>query len=317
MPSNTVKFWSLLIFLIPSILCALFISYYLLFDRTLRHALHNHVVIVLLLIGLFSEMTNYIWMLVYYQYAGIWQRSNIFCAIWGFNDWALYITYTILLAWATIERHILVFHDRWVSSRRRRLLVHYLPLVCLFLYCFVFYIVVYFIPPCANIFSQTGYICISPCIFNSYTFSMYELVAHQFLPFPIIVIFSIALLVRVVFQKKRTHQPVQWRKYRKMTVQMLSISLLYVVLYFPFLVVSICVLFNVSTDLLNEILPYTTFITYFIFPLYPFVCALSLSDLRNKMYQILHLRRPPRQVGIETFTLRVRENNHTTTKTNY
>ncbi len=101
---------------------------YLLFDRTLRRTLHNYFVIVLLSIVLISEITNYVWMLVYYQDTGIWERSTTFCKICGFNDWALDITYTILLAWVTIERHILVFHDRSISTKRKRFLVNSGPL---------------------------------------------------------------------------------------------------------------------------------------------------------------------------------------------
>ncbi len=53
-----------------------------------------------------------------------------------------------------------------------------------------------------------------------------------------------------------------------MTVQILSISLLCIVLYFPFLVVSICIMFNLSCDLFRAVKRATAFafITYFIFP---------------------------------------------------
>ncbi|CAF1292963.1 unnamed protein product [Adineta ricciae] len=305
MISKTGRFWLFLVFIIPSVLCAFFVLYHLLFNRTLRQGLYNHVVVVLLCLGLFSELTNYIWMMVYYQRGPIWYRSNAFCAVWGFNDWALYVTYTVLLAWATIERHILVFHDRWVSTKRKRFFLHYCPIMFLLCYCFGFYIVVYFIPPCMNEFSPWLSICISKvCIFDNYAFSMYELVVHQFLPFPVIVVFNILLIVRVVWQKKSMNQRFQWRKYRKMIIQMLSISFLYIILYFPFLVVSICNLFNVTSDIFNDVLSYTTFITYFIFPLFPFVCALSLSDLRSKLLQIFHLQRNVRRVGPLTLTVR-------------
>ena len=44
----SVRFWIYLIADILSVLCSLFVLYYLLFDRTLRQALNNHVIIVLI-----------------------------------------------------------------------------------------------------------------------------------------------------------------------------------------------------------------------------------------------------------------------------
>jgi hypothetical protein len=63
MISNTVKFWSYLTILIPSIVCSLFAIYHLLSDRTLRRSLNNHVIIVLLIIGLVPQVTDYPWLL--------------------------------------------------------------------------------------------------------------------------------------------------------------------------------------------------------------------------------------------------------------
>jgi hypothetical protein len=48
------------------------------------------------------------------------------------------------MAWLAIERHILIFHDRWVSNRRGRFLFHYLPLIILVTYILVFYSIAIF-----------------------------------------------------------------------------------------------------------------------------------------------------------------------------
>lgn len=114
-----IKFWLYFIFLLPSIICTLFVLYYLLFDRTLRRALNNHVIILLLLTVLFCEVTMYPWMLYYYYHTDTWQRSFIFCSIWGYIDWAFYLMQIALFAWASIERHILIFHDSLVATRKK------------------------------------------------------------------------------------------------------------------------------------------------------------------------------------------------------
>jgi len=132
--SSIGKFWLYLIFLIPSIICTLFVLYYLLFERTLRRSLNNHVIILLLLTVLFCELTQYPWMLYYFSYGNIWERPVAFCLIWGFIDCAVYALQLLLFAWATIERHILIYHDKWVLTKTKRFFVHYLPIIIIIIY---------------------------------------------------------------------------------------------------------------------------------------------------------------------------------------
>jgi hypothetical protein len=53
-----VRFWLLLILDIPSIICSFFLLYHLLINKTLRHQLINHVIIILLIIGLIIELVD-------------------------------------------------------------------------------------------------------------------------------------------------------------------------------------------------------------------------------------------------------------------
>lgn len=52
------RFWLLLISVILSITCSLFTLYHLLFNRTLRHALNNHRIIVLLILILIVQLID-------------------------------------------------------------------------------------------------------------------------------------------------------------------------------------------------------------------------------------------------------------------
>jgi hypothetical protein len=81
---------------------------------------------------------------------------------------------------------------------------------------------VHFVPTCENSFDAflAGSIFI-PCAFDKTMLGIWDLIVHQVIPTFIIVIFCTALLLRVVLQKRRMNQPVQWRKYRKMTIQLL------------------------------------------------------------------------------------------------
>ncbi|CAF1447713.1 unnamed protein product [Adineta ricciae] len=285
-----VKFWTYLIFLVPSIFCSLFVLYHLLFDRTLRRSLNNHVIILLLFTVLFCELSNYPWMLYYYTHTDTWQRSFVFCSIWGFFDWAIYILQLILFAWASIERHILIFHDKWVSTDRKRFYVHYLPVIVILIYWLIFYSVVYFFPPCHNVQDDDSMVCITTCVFDNFSFRAFETFFNNIIPSLIIVFASAALLFRVLRQRYRVRQQIQWRKHRKMTVQLLWISALYLLITAPLAIIIFLGLYGLSANVGTAFGSLAIYASYYIVLLFPFVSLLSLPELYIKLKKMLHLQ---------------------------
>ena len=297
MITDTISFWSILGCLIPSGLCTIFLLYHFLFDRNLRRALNNHIIILLLIICLINQVTFYPWMLYYNQSKSNWKRSYTFCVILAFIDWSLYIAHTLLFAWAMIERHILIFHDGWVSTRTRRFFVHYLPLVVLILYWFFFYVVTYFFPPCSNRFRPTSLVCMFPCLYDGYLFSMWDFVAHQIVPIFVITIFSIGLFLRVLWRKNRMRLAVNWRAHRKMTIQALSISSMYCIILLPDTIVYILRnIYNIRNPLIEDFYDCTVFFSYFVILLFPFVCACSLPQLKVRVKNLFCLSQNRRQI---------------------
>ena len=289
--SSSAHFWLYLIALVPSTACSLIALHHLLFHRAARRSLNNLVIIVLLLIGLVCQLTLYPWMLVYYSRAGEWTRSLVLCSIWGFTDWGLYLTQVIIFAWASIERHILIFHDKWVSTRRKRFAVHYLPLILLLLYCLIFYGVMYFFPPCENSIDQSLATCILPCLYNSHALNLWESIVHQIIPNTIIVVFNIVLLVRIL-----------WRKYRKMTIQLLSISLLYLIFFCPNAALVLMDLCNIPDPSHGVFRTWADLFSFYLMLLFPFVCIFSLPDLLTQIKRRLGWQRG--SIGPATVTLR-------------
>jgi hypothetical protein len=307
--SPTDQFWLYFVFLIPSIICSLFVLYQLLFDRTLRRNLGNHVIIVLLLTVLFCETTMYPWMLYYYYHTTTWQRSYTFCVIWGFIDWAVYMLQLLLFAWASIERHILIFHDTWVSTEKKRFIFHYLPLIIIIIYWFIFYSYVYFYPSCENTYDDSQMICMTVCLFNNFAFRAFETFFNNIISNLIIVIFSVALLLRVLWRKYLVRRELNWRKHRKMTIQLLSISALYLLITSPWALMVFLRICGLPSNVGAAFESYSLFVSYYMVILFPFVSLLSLSKLKSRMKKILQLKRPGRAVGPEPLALRNLRNN--------
>ncbi|CAF1561879.1 unnamed protein product, partial [Adineta steineri] len=87
---------------------------------------------------------------------------------------------------------------------------------------------------------------------------------------------------RVIRQKHRIHGAIQWKKQRKLAIQMISLSLLYMAFSLPFTIIDLVRLYEQS-DWGSEVLPLFFFLSYFTILLLPYVCLSNLPDLWKKL----------------------------------
>ena len=302
---SDVRFWSMLIVYIPSLICSFFALYHFIFNRQLRKALYNHVIILLLFINLINQLTDIPWILNYYRLGYVSPPTPGFCLVWTFMDETSFVTTTVLFSWATIERHILIFHDRLMRIKGKRILFHYLPMVIILVYCLCFNIILVFFPPCENTFDYSDMLCGDPlCLYyDTYAAGLWDVIVHNIIPIIIIIVCSVALLVRVVRQKHRMRQRIRWGSHRRMTIQVSSISLLYLVIYIPRMLMEFIYRCGVSKDVGADFMVYAEFFMDFGSLLLPFVCAGSLPDVQKKVKRIFPCwRREMRAVGPQTIT---------------
>jgi hypothetical protein len=221
-----------------------------------------------------------------------------FCMIWWFFDFTLYNTQTVILAWASIERHILIFHSHLVSTAKKKFYYHYLPLIILLSYLVLYHIGVIFFPPCDNEFEFDSIECGSnPCFLGIKILALWDTLVHSLLPTFTIAIFSFALIYRVIAHKTRIRQPIQWRKHRRLSMQLLSLSSVYLFLNFPLAIIMLIQLFENSGPHFGfGAQLYIFFLTYSVTLSLPFVIYLSYlsNDKQQKISPTLtpsnHLR---------------------------
>jgi len=301
-----VRFWIMIPFYIPSVICSFFILYHSIADRKLRQALHNHVIILLLIINLIVELTNIPWILNYYRSGDVWLHTPSFCSTWIFTDEGLYITTTLLFSWATIERNILIFHSQLVSTKYKFILFHCLPIIFVLLYCICYNAIVVIFPPCKDEFQYTELMCGAPLCYleENRAVAIWDVIVNDLIPTIIIIVCSITLLLRFLYQKYRMNQPIRWRNYRKMIIQLLSISVLYLVIYIPRLLMEFIYLCGVPEEVGADFMLYAEFFAYYGNFLLPFVCAGSMPGLQKKINKIFPCcRRLMRTVGPQTVSL--------------
>ncbi|CAF1406101.1 unnamed protein product [Adineta steineri] len=290
-----IRLWVLVIFDSSSIICTLLLLYYLSHNRASRKALHNHVIIILLILGLGTQLIDVPSYIAFIIHSGVVKPSiPSSCLVWWFAAFGMYNGGTILMAWAAFERHILVFNYRWISTRRGRILGHYLPISILLLYIITFYIYVLFIFSCENTYDYTLPICNAyPCYQADPFIGMWEFIVNNIVPSVLVAILSFALLIRVIQQKRRLHQRIQWRKQRKMTIQLVSLSILNIIFNIPLNIVSLAHLCGLPASYGVEAEQYFYFSCYFLIFLFPFVCLFSYTELykKIKLKFLYHIKR--------------------------
>ncbi|CAF1292798.1 unnamed protein product [Adineta steineri] len=188
-----------------------------------------------------------------------------------------------------------------MATSMKRFLLHYLPLIIFSIYPFIFYFVVFFVIPCDVPFNYNRQRCAHGfCLFNNAFVGTLDAIVDYIVPTFITIILSIALIIRVWHKKHRIGQRFQWKKYKKMTIQLVSISFLYFVLYLPFMILNTAYTAGLSTNIGFDFFGTSSDLSYFIVLFIPFMSVVSSPELRGKFQKITRIcRRSRRVVGPE------------------
>ncbi len=296
--SKIVWSWLYIVPLIPSVIVAIFALYHLLIDRVLRRALNNHVFITLLSDVLIVCLTDIVWYIYYFRNGTVLISTPAFCIAWIMVDSALYVSVSILTAWASIERHILIFYPNWFGSRKKCFFFHYIPLAVCLLYPATFYIVNLIIIPCDVPFNYHYTDCGRySCISNISWLALWDSIGHYIMPVFTTVIFSVVLFVRVLYSRYRTRRRIDWRNYRKLTLQLLPISVLCIALQFPPMIMYAAYSAGLSWSTGSNYYYDASNFTYWVILFTPYACVVSLPDLRTKCRKVIFFWRRNRAVG--------------------
>ena len=276
------RFVLLLIFLIPSIALYLLIFFMITKGKEIhRKYLHNHVILVLLCCNFILICTELPVTLIYSYTGYAPSQTNQFCSFWVAYNYGLYVTGLYLMAFASVERYFLIFHDQFI--RRWSVLLHYLPILFCCFYPLTFYNVVIAVYPCEPTYVYDAYVCGGSCFQFEPLIGTVDYMIHAVSPAIIIVLGNVILVIRFTYQKRSMQQANTWRKYRLMYVQLFSIAALYFIIWIPFVTFSVIRLFYdpfFLQDLMILIFNYCLYIC----PLAsPYIALIGLPAVRNKL----------------------------------
>lgn len=276
--SPVIGFWILLIFSIPSMICSLSVLWLLLNNPQNRRSLNHRVIIIQLIAGLIFLLINVPLYLNYLRLGYVWPQIPAICQLGWFVGDGYIDTMTILMAWASFERHILIFHDRWILTAKRRFVAHYLPVTLIIIYCPFYYLIVEGFPPCENTYDYTENWCSSSCLFENEVLVMYDIIFNDILATILVAVFSISLIIRVLYRHNiGVRQRARWRRHRRIIIVFFSISAIYLLFNLPMMILKLVKLCDPSKNIIENLQPYFDFLNYFIFILYPFICLGNMS----------------------------------------
>lgn len=276
--SNQLQYYILLLIVPWALACNLFVLYHLLFDKNLRSQLHNHIIILILFSSLEFKLIHVPFSINLFRTGSIWPRSVIACSIWRFTAYTGCNANDVLLAWAAVERHVLIYNSNAMNQKRNRFIFHYGPMTFLAIYLFVFNALSFFTPTCFAQYDFTVVFCDATCLGAIVFMSTWYLIFNQLFAAFLAIGFSLGLLIRVIQQRKNRKRKVEWRRLNKLTAQVLVITVLFIFLEVPYAITGTldyigCFRGSSTFNLINAI---SLFLCYVMPIVMPFACFVGL-----------------------------------------
>ena len=282
-----IRFWILLLCQIPSVIVFLLVFIYTFKSGDIAtHRLHNHAIVAILVVYFFLIVIELPITLTFAYQGNIQPQSADFCSFWVACNYGLFAIGSHLMAFASIERYFLIFHEHFVRSWRW--LIHYLPIFICILYPIIFYTCMLTIVPCENIYDYNAYICGNACYQLQMIEGTIDWVANGLLPIILITVANIVLIACVIYQKRSIQLANTWRKVRRMVIQLLSVSVIYSVVWIPFAIISLIRIY-IYPSFCQDFSVYVLNYTLYLCPLIsPFLSLVGMPNVRRKIFALIH-----------------------------
>ncbi|CAF1563803.1 unnamed protein product [Adineta steineri] len=302
---RSIKFNILISCQIPSVLCNLVIFYYFIRLRELQAKRHHHVVICLLICNFLIITVELPITLIYLYHGELIPSSYSLCLYWVYIKSLLFPSNAWIMAIASVQRYIFIFHKHWMNSY----LKHYLPIFLPPIFLSICYFILIFFYPCQQQFDYTQAWCFGACYLYNAVIGTIDWIISSMIPVALIVIFNIILLIRVIYQKYKMRRGNAWRTTRKLSIQLFSISFLFLSIYLPFIILGLIRTWIDPLFLYGVTITYLAYVAYVVSLLMPFICLVSLPEIVTKIKELCSLtnRVEPTQQQI-AITLNIRRN---------
>ncbi len=293
---QTIEFILLLIIEIFAIIYTLFLLIYIVLHWQLIviKALHNHPILLLIIISFFYIILDLPFTINSYRLGYDNPRTVSFCLWWYWIDSTLMTISLCFTATASIQRYFFIFKTHLLRIRRTRWIIHYIPLIFCIIYPPLFYLIIILFYPCKTLNINDSQYCLSPCYVKNPLLLNIDWMINSALPLIIIILATGILVGWMIHSMWNLDHPQLfiWKKQKKLILQLLAFSLVYASGWTPSTVIYLLKIFSLDTFNENQsIIIYLCYMSYFICPLQPFICLFILPEpfhyIKDKVKQIL------------------------------
>ena len=245
----------------------------------------RHRAILLLLIVNFVQLVCDLPMAMHFYRLGyVTPATPAYCTWWTFFEYTLDVAGALLVVTISLQRHVLVFHDQLLHVTRNRWLLYYIPLLLCIVYpCTVYLIIIVILPCDGTQWDYTSNVCgFANCyLVYSKGLALFDWIAHNGTPTVVIFLANVTLVLRVIMQKHRRQQRINWKKQRRMTLQLLSISILFLIAWVPSLLIGLGQQLTTYTFLAQFQKDYALDLIYLMCLFLPWVCLGQLPEFSH------------------------------------
>ena len=270
------KLGILLLFHIIAIVLSLNIFVYFIKHRTSVKNLQNHGILILLTVNFIQLVFDMPNALAFYSRGYIYPTTSSYCTWWSFFAYTIFAISGYLLATISIQRHFFIFNRHILRTGWKRIFLHYLPFVLCIVYPIVFYLFSIVFYPCDGTqWDFTNNLCgFAPCylLFNQ-VLGTFDISMNNYMPVVIDFISNIIIILRVVQQKHHSQRSTAWRQQRHMIIQLLSLSIIYLIAWTPCLSVLAVQMLHDPTFLATIQTDYLFDLIYVIYLFIPWACT--------------------------------------------
>ncbi|CAF1188278.1 unnamed protein product [Rotaria sp. Silwood1] len=278
--SHSAIFIILLTLTILSIICSLVIFYHFIRLRELRRNVHNHVILILLIISFIQVTGELPLTLIFLRTGSAAILSYKFCEFWIIFNYVCFTSECWTMAIASIERYWLVFHRKFFD--KYILVFHYIPIIMCILYPLVLYIYLITQYTCKNNFNFTFWTCGGACYLYEPILGTFDWIVNSCFDVVLSIIATCIIIIRVLFQNRRTGaQRTVWQRRRRIVMQLVALSTLYMIVWAPCVICFVITLFTPVPFLSAFYSAYLSYYQYISCLLCPFACLLGSSDIRE------------------------------------
>ena len=277
--SNRIKFWILLVLQLLSIPCFLYVFYRYAHKKQARGTIHHHIIILLLSTSFLFVTVSLSITLAYLYTSQVNPATNTFCTLWNWFHYSINIINLFLMAFASLERNWLIFHQNIVKSAAGKFILHTCPLVFCILYPPLFYAGAMFIHQCTSYYDYTQLLCKWPCYFYNLDWSNIDLFFNNYTPLIGIPVFCSVIYIRIFIQRRHMKQQrFKWRRDKKLVLQLWAMSSLYLAMWMPSQLSALINTYWLPSFLIQPQIDYMYLFPFLIHLIYPYTLLLGLNQ---------------------------------------